>query len=270
MRSGTASVTSPAPTRSAASAASAAAPVMPSEPASTRIRPHVPLCASRARGGSSFAAASCVMSDCRIPSPARRAWGMPISSTSSSPAAFAPCPRKCPTFGRPRASVRSARTAMEAIRPVSASTPLGISMASVGLPAALISSIRRSAVLRSSPLTPVPRMPSTTASAKRSETRRRSQSRSPARGRISMPIARSALCIALAAGLRRSSVPMKNIFTRAPILMRCRAAAKASPPLLPPPAKTANTLPAAPPINCAASSAERRPAFSIRAAAGSP
>ena len=55
---GQAAVTSPAPARSAAEAHRQAAPAMPSLPATTSTWPFVPLCASRARTGSS-ARASC-------------------------------------------------------------------------------------------------------------------------------------------------------------------------------------------------------------------
>ena len=178
MLSGTASVTMPAPIRSAASDARYAAPVMPREPATTSTCPQLPLCTSSGRNGTSVVASASSSNTCRIDFSSRSWSGKPISSTSSFPVSAAPGQRKCPTFGKPNVSVTAACIATVDTAPVSAATPEGMSMDTTGFPMLLTSSMSLSTGLRSSPANPVPSTPSTTTSAKRSENVKRSQVRS--------------------------------------------------------------------------------------------
>ena len=83
-------VTSPAPTRSAAVAVMAAAPVLPGEPPTTRRCPVRPLWASAGRLGSMRRTSSGVSRRCRGATASATASGMPMSTTSTVPASSAP------------------------------------------------------------------------------------------------------------------------------------------------------------------------------------
>ena len=118
-RRAVATVTRPAPARSAPSALSTAAPVFPNEPPMTRRWPNSPLWASAPRGG--HAAAASVRSLRKSASP--RAWnasaGIPMSATSSSPTCREPGERRGARLGRANAIVTLARTAGPSTAPLS-------------------------------------------------------------------------------------------------------------------------------------------------------
>ncbi len=80
--------------------------------------------------------------------------GMPISTTSTSPAYALPGRTQTPIFGRWNATVATQCTAGPATSPVDASTPDGMSAAITGARAASISSITRAAGSRGTPEEP--------------------------------------------------------------------------------------------------------------------
>jgi hypothetical protein len=83
---GQATVTSPAPARSAPRAASTAAPAFPTDPATTRTWPKVPLWAPAGRSGRSRAASAASVQLSAAPSSATTASGIPMSTTDQRPA----------------------------------------------------------------------------------------------------------------------------------------------------------------------------------------
>src|SRR5579864_8283914 len=83
---GHATVTSPAPVRSAARLASPAAPALPSDPATTNTWPNVPLLAARGRGGNAMPT-SCPVITCIPVEFVTATGGTPISLTATGPVA---------------------------------------------------------------------------------------------------------------------------------------------------------------------------------------
>ncbi len=118
----------PAPAAIAPRVQSMAAPSMPAEPAATPTA-CVHLFPPRSRGGTSATSASSTRSACGVGKP------MPMSATSTTPLSRAPSACSRPGLRAANVTVRSARTASPGASPVSASTPEGMSMASVAAPA---------------------------------------------------------------------------------------------------------------------------------------
>ena len=98
-----ATVTSPAPARSADSPAIAAAPVLPREPATTSTWPYVPLCPARARGASS--SRNIAGSTSESHASAYNSGGLPIAPTISSPMWSQFGGMACATFGAVKVTV---------------------------------------------------------------------------------------------------------------------------------------------------------------------
>ena len=174
----TANTAIPAPARRIASPQRAAAPVMPRDPATAKMRPQDPLCASNGRGKSIARARFRSKYSWRMVSSESSVGGRLMSSTTSRPAQAAPGQKKCPVLGRPKVTVTCAFIAASLTRPLSASTPLGTSMATTGSPESFTIEIKRSKGSRRAPFIPVPKRPSTTPSAKRRSRPNFSQSRS--------------------------------------------------------------------------------------------
>ena len=114
-----ASVTSPAPVRSAARPARPDAPPWPGVPSTTITQPRAYLCASRPGP-----------SNCgRAVKASGLSMAMPISTTASRPVTKAPSPNTCPGLAAPKLSVSSAGSTRPSALPVSASNPETMSMA---------------------------------------------------------------------------------------------------------------------------------------------
>jgi hypothetical protein len=90
---GVATVTKPAPLRSAAFAASAAAPVLPTEPAMIPACPNVPLWADRGRAGSKRRHSPNVNSEMVLSTASPKERGIPMSAIWIVPAWSMPGPR---------------------------------------------------------------------------------------------------------------------------------------------------------------------------------
>ena len=106
-----ATVTSPAPTRNAASPASRSAPGMPAPPPMTSTRPWVPLCDSRARRGRLDASSLSSMRRMSGANCGETGATTPRSSSSTTPACSGPAPRNSPDFSATKLTVTSAHTA---------------------------------------------------------------------------------------------------------------------------------------------------------------
>ena len=126
---GTATTTSPAPTREAARVISDGAPVMSLDPATTTTTPEARLCASSARRGITAATSA---GSSRTTSSGVVSVAKPMSTTRTVPACSAPGNRTAPSLGAPNVTVTSAHTASPSTVPVAPSTPEGISTATTG------------------------------------------------------------------------------------------------------------------------------------------
>ena len=106
---GVATVTRPAPERSAPTAARCAAPVLPREPATISTRPKSPLWLSGARGVTISRMALRVSSSTRGPSRlSSTSAGMPMSAMTMSPARVSPGGSTSGSLGAPSVTVVSA------------------------------------------------------------------------------------------------------------------------------------------------------------------
>src|SRR5271157_3853473 len=135
-----ATVTSPAPARSAAIPAIAAAPDFPSDPPTISTWPYMPLLLSRGRGASSDAKSRAV-----VTSSFNSAWiaasGEPIGATITGPRVS--CPNTCAGRGAVKVTMASARVipSPDCSDIASESAPEGMSTATTGLPLLLIAAI---------------------------------------------------------------------------------------------------------------------------------
>ena len=163
---GVATVTRPAPLRSAPRALSTAAPVLPRDPATISTRPQSPLWASGARGCTSARTESRVRRWSRGPSTASTAdIGMPMSAITTSPATCSAGGRTSGTFGAASVTVRSASSTGPGSSLVSADSPDGRSIATTVAAEALTSATIVSWRPVSARLRPVPTIASTMTSA---------------------------------------------------------------------------------------------------------
>ena len=152
--------TIPAPARAALPVDSTAAPVYAGLPATTPTTPRVYL-ESSGPGEGSRRAASAASSAVRSGAPR---WGLiPMSISSTCPVWNAPGAMSSPRLYAPKVTVTAARTAAPATAPVSESTPLGTSTATVHSCGARRAS--RAAGSRNAPRPPMPTSPSRTRSA---------------------------------------------------------------------------------------------------------
>jgi hypothetical protein len=165
MSSGTATLTSPAPARYAASPIRLTAPVINLEPPITTTTPASRLCVSGGRAGSMAATSSPSVSHT---SARRRSAGNPMSTTSTRPAFSAPGRSTIPSLAAPKVTVTSALTATPSTAPVSPFTPEGISTATTGPPQSFSPAMARSPSPSAEPRKPVPKMASTATSARSS------------------------------------------------------------------------------------------------------
>ena len=158
-----------------------------------------------------------------------------------------------PTLAAPNVTVRSARTASPSTAPVAPSTPDGMSTDTIGgVRPAFIASIAACHSSSGTPRKPVPKIASTTTSARASSRRRRlgASTARPAR-----PCSPSRAGVAEAAGSRSlvERAPPRSRRRACRRRARCRAATKPSPPLLPLPHTTTARRPYTPPrrVDCA-------------------
>ncbi len=114
--SGVATVTRPAPERSAPAAASTAAPVFPIEPATTSTWPKSPLCAPGRRRANASPTSRSSSRKSDGSEAATAAGGMPMSATTSSPTASQAGGSTCPRFGAAEGD-RERRPRARPIRP---------------------------------------------------------------------------------------------------------------------------------------------------------
>ena len=137
---GLATVTSPAPTRSAPRAPSRAAPVWASGPETTNAWPRPYLWPS------SFGQGNCALhrpgafAHVLAPMSASTSSGIPMSATLISPQSRRPGSNRWPGLRRKNVTVRTALTTGPAASPVVPSSPLGTSTASTGTRLRLIAS----------------------------------------------------------------------------------------------------------------------------------
>ena len=146
-------VTSPAPDRSAPPAASASAPDMPADPATTMAVPTLRLWASsgrrpRTRATSASSGTPITSGNCGV--------GMPMSTTTTSPACSLPGWKTMPSLRAAMVTVVVARMAGPSTLPVSPSTPEGMSTATTGRPDRLTASTTWAAGPARAPRNPVP------------------------------------------------------------------------------------------------------------------
>ena len=152
---GVAIVTSPAPDRSAPMAVRCAAPVFPSEPATTSTRPKSPLCESVARAGTISRMRSRVSSSRCGPSMSSSSGsGIPMSAITRSPACVSAGGNTSGIFGAASVTVIVASTAGPARPAVSAETPVGRSIATIGTPSPFMSATTVSRSPESGPRKP--------------------------------------------------------------------------------------------------------------------
>ena len=270
-------MTRPAPLRSAAVPTRNAAPVLPAEPATTSRCPELPLCASALRRGM------------RAAIPARRADGSvrrgrsarrparPRSTSSIRPTG-ADASTTRPSLRAPIVAVTSARKTTPAARPLSASSPEGMSTAILRPPAAFIAASAAAGTSRTGPRNPVPKMASTTASTTASPA-----SASPSRARqvassvqplpsstATLPSCSSAASAAAASPWIFAFGAASSTRTERPASASWRAATNPSPPFEPPP-QTIVTRPArARPARAGRSRRRPRPAVSMSRRVGTP
>src|SRR5688572_3944186 len=265
-----ATVTSPAPARIAARAHSAAAPVLPTEPATTRRWPYVPLWLSRGRRGNSGATSARSSRNVMI-SRVSSAAGTPISTTSTRPASSTPAPTTSPTLRAANVGVSQACTTGPAGGSPSAGNPEGMSSATTGRPPALIASMSAAISGAGVPCVPVPSSASTTTSLCPSVEARPLASSTR---RAAIPARRISRYFSAASPASVSGGTARWTTGRAPASFKRRATTKPSPPLPPLPQTSATRRPRArrPRAGSARSSASAapRPAFSMRVAPGMP
>ena len=195
---------------------------------------------------------------------------MPMSRIRNAPHAPSPGRRYGPSFGRPSISVISAGSPAGSNRPVSASAPVGTSIAITGGGEDAVASLtapRMPDSGRSIGRTrPVPSTPSTMTSASRATADRCARSPSPCADAIWTP--------ASAASTRLGSSSGREVHmyaeTRAPHHARWRATTKPSPPLLPGPTRTRALRPDGERSTSRTDSATARPAFSIKVSSETP
>ena len=178
---GVAQVTRPVPERRAPRHASTAAPVRPTEPATTRRCPYVPLWAPIGRRGRAVRTSAASSRAVGMPS-SSHARGMPRSAISTRPACATPSGWTSPSFGSPKVTVARARTTGPAGASPSEGSPEGKSRETTGRPTALMASIAAATAPVAEPRTPVPSRASTTrraspSSARSGRTRRRRRRR---------------------------------------------------------------------------------------------
>ena len=129
------------------------APVSPREPPMMNTLPELNFVEAAERRGTSRSTVAPISPASGRAGPPR---GMPMSTTSTSPAYSLPGRVQTPTFGRWNVAVAMQCTAGPSTSPVVASTPEGMSQAITGAFAASISSITWSAGERGDPLLPGP------------------------------------------------------------------------------------------------------------------
>ncbi len=228
------------------------APVRPSEPPAITTTPEANFDPSRPRWGTS----SSTRSEIRpAPSPLGAPRGMPISTTTTSPAWVEPGLTRRPTLAPWKVPVAVARTASASTSPVEALTPDGASQAITGALCSLMARIAPAIGSRGEPSKPVPSMASTTAP----EPSRASaeNSRGPSPGRRSR-FAATSPCASLRSATASTSTSRPSSRSR-------RATTRPSPPLLPLPTTT-RTGPSA--ARAATSRVSPAPARSIRSSDG--
>ncbi len=162
---GEATVTSPAPARSAPRAPSLAAPVLHTGPDTTTAWPRAYLWLSGLGHGkcASQRAGSLTKARGRITSSTLAS--MPISATLTSPQSPRPGSSKCPGLSRKKVTVARARIATPRTAPVVPSMPLGTSTATTGSPLAFTASINAASSPSIGRASPAPKIASTTTSA---------------------------------------------------------------------------------------------------------
>ena len=163
---------------------------------------------------------------------------MPISTTCSPPAKSLPGETSKPVLRQPKVTVRSAATAISAISPVSAATPLGISTATTKAPLALMSSTTAAAAGRRTPEPPIPTIPSMMTSASKNKFCR-DKSLSASCHCTTLPFARSSAATPASWALAATHTAV----TETPRCANFAPAKSASPPLLPPPTAIATWAP---------------------------
>src|ERR1700719_260938 len=161
--SGVASVTNPAPPRSAACPHNIAAPVFPTDPATSSTCPYDPLCASAALcNGSSENSSGPAQRNFPFPTSSTSAAGVPISRTTSAPQLPASADTSCPIFGAVNVTVRCARKTGPCAASPSDGNPDGVSTATIHAGHAAFASCENrftfSITCASKPLAP-PRIP---------------------------------------------------------------------------------------------------------------
>ncbi len=162
--SGTATVTSPAPPRTAPRAARIAAPALPGPPAHSRTCPKSPLWPSAGRGMSSVAS-SIACSRKRSPAAASTSsGGMPRSATTTSPIESEAGGRTCATLTAAKVTVSSASRCGPGISWLPPFRPLGRSTARRGTGSRFRASTSSATGPSSGRLRPVPKRASITRS----------------------------------------------------------------------------------------------------------
>ena len=190
-----------------------------------------------------------------------------MSTTRRMPACSAPGISTVPSFGAPKETVSSARTASPSTTPVAPFTPEGMSTATTGTPASFRLAIADAHSSSGIPRKPVPKIASTATSARASSRRRPCSSNV----RTRMPGTSSRRRAFVAAGSRSSSGSSSSTtVVRTPHRPSCRAATRPSPPLLPFPQTTTARRPYEPPASSRAARATARPARSISTSAATP
>ena len=158
-----------------------------------------------------------------------------MSATVSRPVHRPPLPTKWPALGRVKVTVRSARTAAPSTRPVSVSTPLGMSADTTGMSQVFIMWTAVRASPRTPVFRPVPKRASTITSASRHQAAKAGSS--GVKGSSFPPAAASLASMARVSAVSFSREPTRMQRTSSPADRSSRAQATPSPPLLPGPQK---------------------------------
>ena len=247
--------TRPAPPCRAARAASTAAPSMPRAPPSTTRSPKLPLCVLRRRGASRSAnsagpfSTACAASWCKPSAPSM--------STRTAPAWSQPSPVCRPGLLPRKVMVCVAVTAAPCgptMVPVSASRPLGTSIASTGQSSDAVHTASSRACPVKARARPMPNSASTT----------RRQGRPGGIASTKRTCASPARCRARPVSNEGVALPARcSTSTSKPSRARCAATSRPSPPLLPGPARTSTAPPGSPASSSRAYAAAASPARSI-------
>ena len=166
-----------------------------------------------------------------------------------------------------KVTVASASTAAPSTRPVSVSTPLGMSADTTGTGQVFIICTAMRASPSTGRLRPMPKMASTITSASRHQAA--NSASSGAKGSSAPPAAASLASMARVSGVSFSRLPTRTQRTSSPASRSRRAQATPSPPLLPGPQKH-TARPGAPPASSRAAWARAAAARSIRSVEGTP